>query len=167
MLQGTIILEQFKKLFNSYIREMAEFITRLYKPEYMVEDMRGSLPELYGFILYMEEGLNASEAGDIKRYLSSLRKAISVYSPMKTCVKKLIQEIEDQVNKQTKKQTEEQDAAKSEFEQYGNKVKELIRTLILQGNLATAKEAVMAYEKVNPADPEMGKLKEAAGIYLS
>ena len=156
ILQAHFAPEHLKSLMSVYIEAMRKYIDKLYRPEMCTRETRSELPDLYHFVLIMEEALSFCKKENWANYLVSLRQAVKVYPPMKRCIRILSEDIE--------KKVEEQKNARNEFNEYGKKVKVIIRRMIATNALDLAAEAVTAYERVNPGDPEIKEFKEKIGL---
>lgn len=154
-----ISMKQLSKVFEQYVDEMTFYVESLYRPEMLEEKERGNLPDEYCFVLYAYEALQFRQTGDLGSYVSSLKLAVNACPAKSEIVKRLIEEVEQDIKKQ--------EEADREFKAYGEQVKAIIRDMIKNRNYEAAKQALLAYESVNPSDKDTLELREILGIYPS
>lgn len=159
LLHGHISTEKFVKVFREYIDKMYDYIIRLYSPAFYKDKIDTNLPDFHQFIFYMKQAIRYYDEYDLRLCIVSLRTGIIVYPQMKNTIRRLISWIELKLRDRESKQ--------KEFNKYGEKIKNIIRDLILRGDMVSAREALIAYEKVNPADVEILQLKEQFGTAIS
>lgn len=151
-----LVPTQVKELFEKFILSAYLAIKELYNPNLLNLIHCKFLPGRECFIIYGMEGLKSREKGDLKQFLKYIKEGIHFYPSMTEVVKLLTQDI--------KKEIEEKEEAKKEFNEYGRKVKSAIVDLIKDGKIKDAKEIISAYEKINPLDSDIKRLKNMVGI---
>lgn len=147
--------EQLLELFVDYVKEMSSYLRSIYRPEMISDPECTSLPDEHCFVLFSSFIIEYREKGDWKKCLLYCNKALKIRPDYKRIVKVLAED--------AKKKMAEEDSAKNLFNEYGKKIKQIIESMIRAGNYDAAKEALTAYEKINPNDAEIKIFKEKIG----
>lgn len=148
--------KSFMDRFWENVENMMAYIRKLYHPSILTDEMCGNLPEYHCFIFLVWKASQYLRQGDKIAYIKYLKKAVQACPSQAGHIDRIIGDIEKELMEEKKEQ--------KEFAQYAKKVKDLIRDLIYKMDYPAAIEAICAYEKINPGDEEITKLKEAVGL---
>ena len=154
---------QLDSVFKNYVRDFYRSEEKIYRSELLNAENCKLLPDKDCFIVLCKSAIDKREQGDWKNYLKYLKEAIKYYPVLTEKIKLLMKEFKKELDARE----EEQSKARKEFDEYGIKVKSAILNLIIANRTADAKNILEAYEKINPSDPDIEKLKNKLGIFYS
>lgn len=150
---------QKREIFYKYVECSYRAAEKLYNHDFLNVGECENLPDRACFIVYVKKAMEYKRVGNIRECLHYMKLAVK-YSADKMDVVKL--EIDN-----LKEIASGQEKNKKEFDEYGKKIKEIIKNFILKKDIVSAKAALLAYEKVNPSDKEIAALREQVGIFIS
>lgn len=147
---------QLKELFNSYLDDMNSYLKYLYRTELFCEGECENLPDEHCSVVYINLAKNRIDRGDIKGGVLYYKKAVRIWPAFSPIIKILMEDLRYEIEVENK--------VKNQFDDYGRQIKQIINNMIASGNYNAAKEALTAYEKVNPQDEELLALKKVLGL---
>lgn len=152
---------QMDQVFRNYIRHFYYIVEKIYQPILLNTENCNLLPDKDCFIVLCKRAIDKKEEGDWKNYLAYLKKAIKYNPPLTEKIKLLMKEFRQTLEEQE----EEKQKAKREFDEYGKKIKVAILNLIKAGRFKDAMDIIEEYEKINPADRDIPKLKDKLEMF--
>lgn len=145
-----------EELFISYIHGMENNLRNIYKEDLLTIPECENLPDEHCFVVYILAAQTSAEKGDIRKSLRLYKRALKMRSEFSCIIKNRVNQLENKAVEQIE--------AKNQFDDYGKKIKIIIRSMIASGSKEAAREALTAYEKVNPSDEEINELKQEIGL---
>ena len=156
VLLNKLNIDQNRELFERYVQKGIEYLQMIYNQAILdyslIYDVKND-EEI--FLLYMHQAHLNKEINQAE-YIKYLRKALEVLPSMKNGIEILFDEL------QAKKHSEEQ-----EFEEYKNKIKKTICTLIENNELEQAKSIVAEYKSIVSSDIEIVLLESQLMVKLT
>lgn len=144
--------EKTEQLFDNYTRDKIRYLRKILREEMLTIQECDSLPGEYCFAVYTDLALQYCEKKDFKNSIHYYRKALKCWPFMKDIISIKTNRIKELI--------EQNRLDKLEFEQGAIKIKHYIWKMIQEKNLKTAKDTLIAYEKINPKDREIECIRQ-------
>lgn len=148
--------EKMEELLEIYVKSSTLYTNSLYKPEVLKDMYMNILPVNLAFA-YIVDGVIDKKNTAQSEYLAGLKKAVVYYPAMKPCVKL--------IGDKFQRILEGEDKVADQFQQLGVQIKQLLRTIIRQGNKAQALEILEQYKGINPNDEDIATLEYEIEVY--
>jgi len=141
-------------LFEAFVRTSHKYLKTVYREEIYGNDADDALPETDRFVFYAYKAYERRDAGDIMGFVSGLRTALKKDPGMKEYVSAVKDGLE------TKKADYDAFSARSQLDREIAAMKDVIYSLIKNGDAKKAGQILAAYSQINPSDPELNTIRD-------
>ena len=146
------------KLFESYTRIKHKYLKLVYRDNVYCEDKVNSIPEQDAFTFYSGRAFECKDGDDTAGYVHNLRLALNILPGMIDLIKNLCESINEEISTPVV-------TVHDQLSRETDRLKTIIYTMINTGNITQAEQILNNYEKINPSDPEIGRIKGIMKIY--
>lgn len=149
--------KQIYEIYEIYKLEIPNITSAIYNKKYINEKNIVIYPSMIRFGYFLNRANNYEEAGEKRRYIQMLKKAVIHYPYMEVVISDILKQLEDEIIVE--------DQRKQEFEELSVKIKQKIYELIALGQKEEALSVICQLQSIIPKDRELKEIKSRLSIF--